>query len=89
MVLRRSFLWLFVVVLVFTGSVSAQAPAEDLAWEQIAPGIEYQKFRLPDPNNVFVVRMDRANLHGDTRNHHRPGEISRGARDGQRDVYSL
>ena len=61
MVLRRSFLWLFVVVLVVTGSVSAQAPAEDLAWEQIAPGIEYQKFRLPDPNNIFVVRMDRAN----------------------------
>ncbi len=61
MALRRSFLWFFVLILVVTGSVSAQSPAQDLAWEQIAPGIEYQKFRLPDPNNIFVVRMDRAN----------------------------
>jgi len=31
------------------------------AWETVAPGIEYQSFTLPDPNNVFVTRMDRAN----------------------------
>ncbi len=61
MVLRTSLLWLFVFVLVFTGSVSAKVPSDDLGWEQIAPGIEYQKYQLPDPNNVFVVRMDRAN----------------------------
>ncbi len=61
MILRRSFLCFFVLILVFTGSVSAQAPADDLAWEPIVPGIEFQKYQLPDPNNVFVVRMDRAN----------------------------
>jgi hypothetical protein len=62
MVLRNSLLWLFLFVLVFTGSASAQAPADDSGWEIIAPGIEYQKYQLPDPNNVFVVRMDRYNL---------------------------
>lgn len=30
-------------------------------WEQVCPGIEYQKFTLPDPNNVYVARMDRSN----------------------------
>jgi len=28
-------------------------------WETVATGIEYQKFTLPDPNNVFVVRASR------------------------------
>jgi hypothetical protein len=60
MVLRNRLLWFFLFVLVFTGSVSAAAPAAgDSGWEQIASGIEYQKYQLPDPNNVFVVRMDR------------------------------
>jgi hypothetical protein len=61
MVLRKSFLWLSVFVLVFTGSASALAPAGELGWEQIVPGIEYQEFQLPDPNNVYVARMDRTN----------------------------
>ena len=61
MVLRNSLLWLFLFVLVFTGSVSAAVPAVDPGWEQIASGIEYQKYQLPDPNNVFVVRMYRIN----------------------------
>jgi len=61
MVLRNSLLWLFVFVLVFTGSVSAATPADDPGWEVIAPGVEYRKFELPDPNNVFVARMDRNN----------------------------
>jgi hypothetical protein len=30
-------------------------------WQIIAPGIDYRQFRLPDPNNVFVARMERAN----------------------------
>jgi hypothetical protein len=30
-------------------------------WQILAPGIDYREFRLPDPNNVFVARMDRAN----------------------------
>jgi len=31
-------------------------------WTQVRPGIEYQKFTLSDPNNVFVTRLDRSNL---------------------------
>ena len=31
-------------------------------WEIIAPGIAYQEFHLPAPNNVYVARMDRSNL---------------------------
>jgi hypothetical protein len=61
MVLRNSLIWLFLFILIFTGPASAAAPAEELGWESIAPGIEFQKFKLPDPNNVFVVRMDRNN----------------------------
>ena len=29
-------------------------------WESVAPGIAYQQFQLPDPNNVYVARMDRS-----------------------------
>jgi hypothetical protein len=51
--------WLFLLILVF--SSSATAVADDAEWELIAPGIEFRKFQLPDPNNVFVARMDRNN----------------------------
>ncbi len=61
MVSRNSLLWLVLFVLVFSGSASAAAPEEDPAWELIAPGIEFRLFQLPDPNNVFVARMDRNN----------------------------
>lgn len=38
------------------------APASTaVAWTTVGPGIEYQEFTLPDPNNVFVARMDRRN----------------------------
>jgi hypothetical protein len=30
-------------------------------WQIIAAGIDYREFHLPDPNNVFVARMERAN----------------------------
>ena len=30
-------------------------------WTSVGPGIEYQEFTLPDPNNLFVARMDRGN----------------------------
>jgi hypothetical protein len=62
MVLRNSLLWVLLLILVSTGSVSAAAPPDQPTWDLIAPGIEYQKYQLPDPNNVFVVRMDRSNL---------------------------
>ncbi len=31
-------------------------------WDPVAPGIEYREFKLPDPVNLFVARMDRSNL---------------------------
>lgn len=61
MVLRNSLLWLLLFALVCTGAASATVPADEPEWELIAPGIEFRKFQLPDPNNVFVARMDRNN----------------------------
>ncbi len=42
-------------------SRSAQALEVDEGWLTVAPGIEFQKFSLPDPNQVYVTRMDRTN----------------------------
>ncbi len=30
-------------------------------WQIVAPGIAYQEFHLPAPNNMYVARMDRSN----------------------------
>jgi hypothetical protein len=30
------------------------------SWEPVAPGIDYQEYTLPDPNRVYVARLDRA-----------------------------
>ena len=40
---------------------NGSALAQTNGWEFKAPGIDYQWFRLPDPNNVYVSRMDRSN----------------------------
>ncbi len=37
-------------------SLTAAAPAD---WQPVAPGIDYDEFLLPDPNQVYVARMDR------------------------------
>ena len=37
-------------------------PPQDPEWEPVAPGIEFRQYILPDPNNVFVARMDRSEL---------------------------
>jgi hypothetical protein len=51
----------FVMVLGGTPLFTAQGNLD--AWgEQIEPGIEYREYQLPDPNNVFVARMERSNL---------------------------
>ncbi|OGO32064.1 MAG: hypothetical protein A2136_03295 [Chloroflexi bacterium RBG_16_54_11] len=59
--LRNSFVWLLVFAFLSAGSVSAAEPADSDGWESIAPGIDFRQFQLPDPNNVFVARMDRNN----------------------------
>lgn len=59
---RHSLLRLLIVALICTGPTLAAAPTIDLGWQSIVPGIDYQQFQLPNPNNVFVARMDRNNL---------------------------
>jgi hypothetical protein len=46
------FVVLATLSLTLTNPVAAQ-------WQNIAPGIDYQPFAAPGPNNVFVARMDR------------------------------
>ena len=55
------FLWLLASIILL---LLAVPPAEGLSngWETVGTGIEYRMFRLPDPNNVHVARMDRSNL---------------------------
>ena len=45
------------VFLLGLSSASQPGQAAPSAWETVGPGIEYQEFHLPDPNNVFVARM--------------------------------
>jgi hypothetical protein len=59
--LRKILLWLLLFGLVFNGSIVQSASANEVDWQFIAPGIDYFKFELSDPNNVFVARMDRNN----------------------------
>lgn len=59
--MRKILLWLLLFSLVFNGSITLAASANEVDWQFIAPGIDYFKFELPDPNNVFVARMDRDN----------------------------
>jgi hypothetical protein len=78
MVSRKIILVLFLFALVFPGSALGAVPADNLAWEVIAPGIEYNQFQLADPNNVFVVRMDRTNLNVTLESTIAQGKLSEG-----------
>jgi hypothetical protein len=60
---RNNLLRLLLIVLICTSPTLAAVPNNDLSWESVAPGIDYQQFKLPTPNNVFVARMDRSNLY--------------------------
>jgi hypothetical protein len=57
----KTLCWLIIVIIISSGSISAVGAPDDTGWVSVVAGIDYQKFQLPDPNNVFVVRMDRAN----------------------------
>ena len=59
--MQKTLLCLLLLALLFSGSASAAVPADDTEWQPIAPGIDYRQYQLPDPNNVFVARMDRNN----------------------------
>jgi hypothetical protein len=78
MVFRKTLFLILVLVLIIPGSALAAAPASEAEWEEIAPGIEYQQFQLPDPNNVFVVRMNRSNLNVTLESSIAQGKLSEG-----------
>ena len=78
MVSRKILLILLLIALVFPGPALAAAPADNLGWEVIASGIEYRQFQLPDPNNVFVVRLDRSNLNVTLESSIAQGKLSEG-----------
>ncbi len=61
MFLQKGLCWLLLFTVLSAGPAFAEPLPDETSWEQIAPGIEYSEFQLPDPNNVFVVRMDRSN----------------------------
>lgn len=61
MIFRKSILLLLILLFMFPASISTAEQVDSLGWEIIVPGIEYSKIQLPDPNNVFVVRMNRSN----------------------------
>lgn len=61
MINARKRLTLFLVMILIAPALqSAQSSAD--GWVLVGEGIEYQKFHNSDPNNIFVTRMDRANL---------------------------
>ncbi len=58
---RKILLCFCLTLMISANPALAANSTRDEGWTPIAPGIEYQKFQLPDPNNVFVARMDRSN----------------------------
>lgn len=60
MILRKILPLILLLTLVISSSPAAAADLDTIEWEPIAQGVEFHKFQLPTPNNVFVVRMDRS-----------------------------
>lgn len=54
---KKSLRLLLLFVLLAPAQLAMQLDSE---WEPVVPGIEYQEFTLPGPNQVFVARMDRS-----------------------------
>jgi hypothetical protein len=78
MIMRKSLLCLLILIIFSSISASAAITTDPASWAQIAPGIEYSKFQLPDPNNVFVVRMDRTNPYVTLESSIAQGKLSEG-----------
>lgn len=55
----RALLLLLICMILTTPGYANQGV--DAGWTPVGEGIEYQMFDLPDPNNVFVARMERNN----------------------------
>lgn len=50
---------LTLAVMIAAAFLPITANADEPDWEPVGPGIEFRRFQLPDPNNVYVARMDR------------------------------
>jgi hypothetical protein len=75
----KTWRWLIIFFLISFCSVSSVGAVDDSDWDPVVAGIDYQKFQLPDPNNVFVVRMDRANTALTLESSIAQGKLSQGA----------
>jgi hypothetical protein len=58
---RRWWLAALVSVFLLSGAAPARPTSEppDLGWEAAAPGIAWRRFDLPQPNQVWVARLER------------------------------
>lgn len=75
-------LGLFLLLSTLTGIAQDDPPEEppvDPEWVPVAEGIDFREFNLPDPNNVFVARMDRNNLNLTIESSIAQGRLSGGA----------
>ena len=75
-------LGLFLLLSTLTGIAQDDPPGEppvDSEWAPVAEGIDFREFNLPDPNNVFVARMDRSNLNLTIESSIAQGRLSGGA----------
>ncbi len=61
MPMRTILLSICLLILLSIQPTQAAPQSNDPGWSPIVTGIDYQVFQLPDPNNVFVTRMDRTN----------------------------
>jgi hypothetical protein len=77
--MQKTTLRLFLFLLLAFSSIPTVGLASELDWDPITPGIDYLKFQLPDPNNVFVARMDRSNVTAIIESSIAQGKLAQGA----------
>lgn len=65
-------------------ALAAASPSAFSQWQSVGTGIEYQHFTLPDPNHVFVARMERGNTNATIASTVANGTV-KGARETVRD----
>lgn len=53
---------LYACLFIFSNIEMRQPIGANVQWEQISEGIAYREYYLPDPNHVYVTRMERSNL---------------------------
>ena len=59
--MRRRLLSITLLLVLLGVFLPARVTAEPDAWTSIVPGIDYNRYHLSDPVNIYVARMDRHN----------------------------